>query len=153
MKAPQQTTNALESVIPLEAHLKAQYELNCRDLKYEGIDGLAKRIKAWEKDVCAWVKRLIDETIMLDGDPTYQISDLKQFGTITDLLEDALQQETGLYDFYTKKAAALRDAGDEAEGHVFQHFCKWHRGHIGDIEKELGLLARAGETGYIAIRS
>jgi bacterioferritin (cytochrome b1) len=147
------TVSALEQAVQLEAQLRAQYGIDVKDLNHDGVCGLASKVKSWKSDVGMWFKRASQETLLVQGDPTYTISDLKQHGSVADVLGDALTAETAAYDFYTKQAPILRDAGDEAQGHVFQHFCKWHRAHIGEIEKEQRVLKQLGETAYLAVNS
>lgn len=153
MKGTPETLEALETAIHLEAHLLNQYGLNCKDLKHECIKGLASKFKALKKDEICYLERLVKETLMLSGNPVYSVDDLEQYTGVEDMLEDAVQMETALYDFYTEQAPLLRNAGDEAQAHVFQHFCKWHRCHVDELEKELALSKKLGEAGYLAVRA
>jgi bacterioferritin (cytochrome b1) len=152
MKATAGTVDILQGAVAIEAHLMAQYGLDRRELKNARIKKLASKVKHWKQAAYSWFDRLANQIIEFGGDPSYEVDKLAPFSTVEALLSNALDLENAAYDYYSVNAPKLRDAGDNATGHNFDHFTKWHRDHIAQIEQEVALLKRLGEVAYVESR-
>lgn len=151
MKALPETIDALQASIAIEAGLMAQYGLDRRELKMKRIKKLASKIGKMKQAVHCWFEREVDQLIAYGGDPSVAVlpNKISAFTDVGALLDNALTLEIAAYDFYNTTGPKLREAGDSATGHNFDHFTKWHRGHCEKLEAQIGLLKTLGAAEYV----
>jgi bacterioferritin len=150
MKGNADVIKALESAAAQEAHLNLQYRLNARSLKFMGLKKLTCKVGTFADDAHYFLKKLTDRTLLLGGDPGYDIAPVVEQTDVTALLKNALVLEMAIVEPYERSVQLSMKALDDTTRNLFEHLLKWHQKHIGWLEQQLRLIDGLGETEYMA---
>jgi bacterioferritin (cytochrome b1) len=150
--ASQAVIDNLQTSCQMLAHLAEQYRVDKYQLKAMGLKWLAKRVKCWYAGSEKYLAQLIERLLYFDEDPEYDAGPVSGSDDIVELLTRA----SGLVYAAIEKLGEFRKAAWDAEADytpdIYEHaICEFER-QAKHIDRELALIAKLGEPGYIACR-
>lgn len=150
MKGNLNVIAALEAAAAQEAHLNLQYRLNTRSVKFMGLKKLTCKLHKFGSDAHDFLKYVTDRTLFLGGDPSYEVAEVVEQTSVTELLKNSLALEMAIIQPYEQNIQVAMKALDDTTRNLFEHLLKWHQKHIGWLEQQLRLIDGLGEAEYMA---
>ena len=143
-----QVITSLQAAAASEARLAMQYALDKRSLRFIGV----KKTNAgsYSDDAHCYFKKVTKRILLLGGDPSYTIGDIKEQDTVTDLYANELAMEMAIVTPYEQAVQTAMKALDDTTRNLFEHLLKWHQQHVAWLEQQLRLIKTLGENEYIA---
>lgn len=152
MKANATVISNLQVSCGLMAHLAAQYQVDVRQLRVMGMGWLACRVKKWYGGSEQYLRKFIDRLLYFDTDPEYDAGAVSGAASIKALLqrdEDLVYK--ALDQLRTFRKAAWNVVADYTPD-IYEHAIGELENQAFKIERELNLIAKLGENGYVASR-
>lgn len=150
MKGNLDVIKALQAAAAQEAHLNLQSRLDARSLKFMGVKKLACKVKKIGDNSHCYLKKVTDRILFLGGDPSYEIAEVAEQKSVTDLLKNTLALEMAIVEPYEQNIQTAMKALDDTTRNLFEHLLKWHEAEVGWIEQQLRLIDGLGEAEYMA---
>lgn len=150
MKGNLDVIKALQSAATQEAHLNLQCRLDARSLKFMGVKKLACKVAKIGDGSHCYLKKVTDRLLFLGGDPSYEVAEVAEQKSVTDLLKNTLALEMAIVEPYEQAVQTAMKALDDTTRNLFEHLLKWHEAQVGWLECQLRLIEALGEAGYIA---
>lgn len=149
MKGDAAVIATLQTGLQAEAQLNLQYRMDWRSLKFLGVKKTAKKIHDLGTDAHDWMKEFTDRLLFLEAKPTYQIPQIAEEATVTDLLQNALVLEmAGIAPGEDAVQVAMK-ALDDTTRNLWEHLLKAKEKRIAWLSQQLNLIKAMGESSYI----
>jgi bacterioferritin (cytochrome b1) len=150
--ASQLVIDNLQSSCEMMAHLAAQYELDCRQLKALGVKWLAKRVKCWHKGSEKYLRQFIDRLLYFEEAPGYNAGAVTTVASIDAVLERDLALVDAAHEALTGFRSAAWKAEADYTPDIYEHAIGELEHQAKHIARERALIAKLGEPGYIGAR-
>lgn len=150
MKGSPEVIATLQAALLAAAQLNLQYRMDWRSLKFLGVKKTAKKVHKLGGDAHDWMKHFTDRLLFLEAKPTYQIPEIAEETTVTDLLQNALTLEMA---FIAPQEAAVQvamKALDDTTRNLFEHSLKAGEKRIAWLSQQVNLIKGMGEQMYIS---
>jgi bacterioferritin len=150
-------TNATRSVEHLQQALAMemtaihQYLLHAHVLDDMGLDILAERMREEMDEELGHAGRFIDRILFLEGDPKIVPARApRRAGDLRDMFTADRDDEAAAIEFYAEAAKAADEDRDVGTRILFERILVDEEGHLDWLSRQIGLLERMGEPGYMA---
>jgi bacterioferritin (cytochrome b1) len=150
--ASQTVIDNLQTSVALMAHLCAQYELDCRQVKMLGVKWLARHIKCWRKGSCTFLGQFIDRLLYFGESPSYDSGEVTTAASLDAILEREYALVDAAHEALTEYRAAAWKAEADYTPDIYEHAIGQLEHQAKHIARERALIAKLGEPGYIAAR-
>ncbi|PRQ06130.1 bacterioferritin [Enhygromyxa salina] len=151
MKGKTEIIELLNEVLTAELTAINQYFIHAKMLQNWGLNKLAAHVRAESIDEMKHADELIDRILYLEGIPNLQRYNKVNVGeTPKEQLELDLQVEYQAVERFNRGIALCRDLGDNGSRELLEGMLVSEEGHVDWLETQLDLIARLGETAYLA---
>lgn len=150
MKGDPKVINTLIAAASLEAGLALQYHLDKRDLKFQGLNRLAKKLSGFGEDCECFTKEITDKVFLLGGSLKIEAGSVTEATSVTEVLQRSLDYEARIISAFNDSYVIAQNAKDADTRNEYEHWIKAHtHGHIAWLEKELSVIGQFGEAVYL----
>jgi bacterioferritin len=151
MKGKPEVIDLLNEVLTAELTAINQYFVHAKMLKNWGLTKLGDHVYAESIDEMKHADELIERILYLEGVPNLQrLNKINVGETPKEQLELDLQMEYDAVERFNRGVALCRDLGDNGTREMLSHMLVSEEGHVDWLETQLDLIARLGETAYLA---
>jgi len=151
MKGKTEIIDLLNEVLTAELTAINQYFIHAKMLKNWGLHKLGDHVYAESLDEMKHADELIDRILYLEGIPNLQRYNKVSVGeTPKEQLELDLRMEYDAVERFNRGVALCRDLGDNGTRDLLEKMLVSEEGHVDWLETQLDLIARLGETAYLA---
>ena len=151
MKGKPEIIDLLNEVLTAELTAINQYFIHAKMLKNWGLSKLGDHVYAESIDEMKHADELVDRILYLEGVPNLQRYNKISVGeTPREQLELDLQMEYAAVERFNRGVALCRDQGDNGSREMLEKMLVSEEAHVDWIETQLDLIARLGETAYLA---
>jgi bacterioferritin len=151
MKGKTEIIDLLNEVLTAELTAINQYFIHAKMLKNWGLHKLGDHVYAESIDEMKHADELIDRILYLEGIPNLQRYNKVSVGeTPKEQLELDLRMEYDAVERFNRGVALCRDLGDNGTRELLEKMLVSEEGHVDWLETQLDLIARLGETAYLA---
>lgn len=140
----------LQAALMGEAQLNLQYRMDWRSLKFFGIKKIAKKFHGLGTDAHEWMKHFTDRILFLEGNPAYQIPQIAEETTVSEIFTNALAMEMALIPPQEEAVQVCMKALDDTTRNLFEHALKAREKRIAWLSQQMALLKNLGEQSYVA---
>jgi bacterioferritin len=124
--------------------------LDARSLKFMGVKKLACKVNKIGDHSHCYLKDVTDRVLFLGGDPSYEVAEVEEQKSVTDLLKNTLALEMAIVQPYEQNIQTAMKALDDTTRNLFEHLLKFHEHDIAWLEQQLRLIDGLGEAEYMA---
>jgi bacterioferritin (cytochrome b1) len=150
MKGNDAVVKSLMTSATMEAELATQYHLDKRDLKFQGLDRLAKKFKCYGEDCEDFTKEIVDKVFLLGGSPAYNAGNISEALSVTAIFQRALEKENAIILAFNDYYIVAVNAKDADTRNQYEHWIKDHtHEHIKWLERELDIIETMTEAVYL----
>ena len=151
MKGKTEVIELLNEVLTAELTAINQYFIHAKMLKNWGLPKLGDHVYAESIDEMKHADELIDRILYLEGVPNLQRYNKVSVGeTPKEQLELDLRLEYDAVERFNRGVALCRDVGDNGSRELLEKMLVSEESHVDWLETQLDLIARLGETAYLA---
>lgn len=151
MKGHEDVLELLNEVLTAELTAINQYFVDAKMIGNWGYERLAAHFREDSIDEMRDAEKLTDRILYLDGMPNLQRLGTVRVGeTVTEKLELALAVEREAIERLNRAIARSVEVGDNGSRDLFAEILRGEEEHADWLETQLGLIARLGETAYLA---
>ena len=148
----QKVIDNLQESCALMAHLAAQYKLDALQLKALGVKWLAKHAKCWHHGSGKFLAQFVTRLLYFEESPSYDPGEVSTADTIEALLKRDLDLVNSAHETMAGFRKAAWDAEADYTPDIYEHAVGELEHQAKHIARELGLIAKLTEPGYIAAR-
>lgn len=153
MDAPnKQIIEDLQSAAQMLAHLSAQYRVDVKNIKSMGLKWLAKLVKGWYHDTECYLDKINGRLLYFGVDPDYEIGEVAGADDIEEILKRAEALVYAAHDAFCDFRKSAWDAKADYTPDIYEHSIHSLEEQAFQIERELNLLKKLTEPGYIGAR-
>ncbi len=151
MKGKQEIIDVLNEVLTAELTAINQYFIHAKMLKNWGLNKLGDHVYHESIDEMKHADELVDRILYLEGVPNLQRYNKINVGeTPKEQLELDLQMEYSAVERFNRGVKLCRDLGDNGSADLLEKMLVSEESHVDWLETQLDLIARLGETAYLA---
>ena len=140
----------LQAALMAEAQLNLQYRMDWRSLKFLGVKKTAKKFKCLGKDAHSWMKNFTDRILFLGAKPVYQIPEISEETTVTEIFQASLTLEMACIAPQEQAVQVAMKAFDDTTRNLFEHSLKAKEKRIAWLQQQLNLVKGLTEPVYVA---
>jgi|SRR5579859_5277201 len=153
MKGNPAVIASLLAAAEMEAKLATQYLIDRRDLRFQGLKKLGKRLAAFGEDCQSTLREMLDKVFLLGGSPSYSAGVAVESPSVTAIMQAAHAAETAIVDAFNDFYLEAQDAKDADTRNQYEHWIKMHEhDHISWLEQQLAQIEEFGEAEYLKIQ-
>jgi bacterioferritin len=151
MKGKPEIIDLLNEVLTAELTAINQYFIHAKMLKNWGLHKLGDHVYAESIDEMKHADELIDRILYLEGVPNLQRYNKINVGeTPKEQLELDLGMEYDAVERFNRGIKVSRELGDNGTRELLEKMLVSEESHVDWLETQLDLIARLGETAYLA---
>lgn len=151
MKGKPEIIDLLNEVLTAELTAINQYFIHAKMLKNWGLNKLGDHVYHESIDEMKHADELIERILFLDGIPNLQRYNKINVGeTPKEQFELDLAMEYDAVARFNRGIAMCRDVGDNGSRELLERMLVSEEQHVDWLETQLDLIARLGETAYLA---
>jgi bacterioferritin len=151
MKGHAEVIDLLNELLTNELTAINQYFIHAKMLKNWGFMRLAKKVRDESIDEMKHADEVIERILFLEGIPNLQrLHKLRVGETVKEQFESDVQVEYSAIKSLNEWIAKCRTLGDNATEAMLTKILVGEEEHTDWLETQLGLIAKLGETAYLA---
>jgi bacterioferritin len=152
MKGDSKVIAGLQAALPLEATLQLQYQADARMLKEMGLKSLGSKASDHGDAARGFLDQLMKRLLFFQESVAYAPDAVEDRSDISSLFAGELALEMAVVTPYEQQIRVATAALDDTTRNLYEHLLKWHQGHVKNIERQMALLDKLGEQGYISAK-